>query len=113
MISGINSSLAALFTFGNKLSVTAGNVANVNTNGYKKRVATISNDSTEQPQLDVRTSNEPGALIQEDGLMRETSNVDLAEELPQMIVSQRGYEANIKAMETQDEVLKSTIDVLA
>jgi flagellar hook protein FlgE len=45
--------------------------------------------------------------------MRETSNVDLAEELPQMIVSQRGYEANIKALETQEEVLKSTIDILA
>lgn len=113
MISGINSSLAALFTFGNKLSNTAGNIANVNTDGYKKRVAVIQDDSAGQPQLDVTTSNEPGALIQENGVMTETSNVDLAEELPQLIVSQRGYEANIKALEVQDEVLKSTIDILA
>ena len=113
MVSGINSTLAALFTFGKKLSTTAGNVANVNTDGYKKRVASINDNSEGQPQLEVRESNEPGALIQENGVMRETSNVDLAEELPQMIVAQRGYEANIKALETQDQVLKSTIDILA
>jgi len=113
MVSGINSSLAALFTFGNKLANTAGNVANVNTDGYKKRVANIKDDSANQPQLDVSTSNEPGALIQVDGALRETSNVDLGEELPQLIVSQRGYEANIKALEAQDGMLKSTIDILA
>ena len=113
MVSGINSSLAALFTFGKKLSNTAGNVANVNTDGYKKRVATIKEDSAGQPELDLRTSDEPGALIQENGVVTETSNVDLAEELPQMIVTQRSYEANIKALETQAQVLKSTIDILA
>ncbi len=113
MVSGINSSLAALFTFGKKLSNTAGNIANVNTDGYKKRVATIKGNSAEQPELDLRISDEPGALIQEEGVMRETSNVDLAEEIPQMILTQRNYEANIKALETQAEVLKSTIDILA
>jgi len=113
MVSGINSTLAALFTFGNKLANTAGNIANANTDGYKKRVAIINDDSANQPQLDVSTSNEPGALIQVDGVLTQTSNVDLSEELPQLIVSQRGYEANIKALEAQDDVLKSTVDILA
>ena len=112
MVSGISSSLAALFTFGNKLSVTAGNIANVNTDSYKKRVATITDNSAGLPQVDVKVSDSPGALIQEDGVTKETSNVDLAEEFPQMIVAQRGYEANIKALDAQNQVLKYTLDIL-
>jgi flagellar basal body rod protein FlgC len=30
-----------------------------------------------------------------------------------MMVAQRGYEANIKALSVQDDVLKSTLDILA
>jgi flagellar basal-body rod protein FlgC len=113
MISGINSSLAALFTFGKMLSNTAGNVANVNTDGYKKTVGTIEEDGEGLPELDLSKSDSPGALVQEDGVTTETSNVDLLEELPQMMVAQRGYEANIKALSVQDDVLKSTLDILA
>ena len=42
----------------------------------------------------------------------ELSNVDLAEELPQTILAQRGYEANLKTIQTYDETLKSIIDIL-
>jgi flagellar basal-body rod protein FlgC len=113
MISGINSSLAAFFTFGAQLSNTAGNVANVNTDGYKKTVGTIVEDSAGLPALALSTSDSPGALIQKDGVMTETSNVDLNEELPQMIVTRTGYEANIKALQVQDDLLKSTLNILA
>ncbi len=112
MISGINSSLAALSTFGKALSNTAGNIANVNTNGYKETVATINDDSAGLPQVNLRTSNAPGALVQEGGVLTETSNVDLAQEMPQMMIIKNGYEANIKALEVQDQVLKSTMDIL-
>jgi len=113
MVSGVNASFAALFTFGNMLANTAGNVANVNTNGYKKTVATITEDAQGLPELSLTKSDSAGPLIQENGIMTEASNVDLAEELPQMIVAQRGYEANIKALKVQDDLLKSTIDILA
>jgi flagellar basal body rod protein FlgG len=112
MIKGTSASLAALFTFGKKLSNTAGNVANVNTKGYKKTVATIIEDGKGLPEVSLRKSDSPGALIEEDGIMQETSNVDLLEELPQMVVTQRGYEANIKALKTQDDLLKATLDIL-
>ena len=112
MISGINASQAALSTFSKTLSNTAGNIANVNTDGYKETVATINDDSAGLPQVSLKTSDAPGALLQEGGVVRETSNVDLAQEIPQMMISQAGYEANIKALEAQNNVLKSTIDMM-
>jgi flagellar hook protein FlgE len=38
--------------------------------------------------------------------------VDLAEEFPQMMIAQRGYEANIKALKAQSDVLKSILDIV-
>ena len=112
MISGINASQAALSTFSKTLSNTAGNIANVNTDGYKETVATINDDSAGLPQVSLKTSDAPGALLQEGGVVRETSNVDLAQEIPQMMISRAGYEANIKALEAQNNVLKSTMDMM-
>ena len=112
MISGINASQAALSTFSKTLSSTAGNIANVNTDGYKGTVATINDDNAGLPQVSLKTPDAPGALLQEGGVVRETSNVDLAQEMPQMMISQAGYEANIKALEAQNNVLKSTIDMI-
>ena len=112
MISGINASQAALSTFSKTLSNTAGNIANVNTDGYKETVAAINDDSAGLPQVSLKTSDAPGALLQEGGVVRETSNVDLAQEIPQMMISQAGYEANIKALEAQNNVLKTTIDMM-
>jgi flagellar basal-body rod protein FlgC len=113
MISGTSASLAALFTFGRKLSSNAGNISNVNTDGYKKKVSTIVENNQGLPDLSVTESDSPGALVEEAGVMRETSNVDLTEEMPQMIVTQRGYEANIKALKTQEELEKAVLDILA
>src|SRR5512133_2690319 len=104
MISGVSASLSALYAFGNKLSNTGHNVANVNTNGYKKTVATITEDENRLPRVNLMQSHQPGAIVMEDGLLKETSNVDLAEEFPQMMIAQRGYEANIKALKTQSDL---------
>ena len=113
MITGISASISALSAFGKKLSTTAHNVANVNTNGYKKTIATVTEDNKGLPQVSLTQSNSPGAIVQDEGLLKEISNVDLAEEFPQMTVAQRSYEANIKALKAQDDLLKSVMDILA
>jgi flagellar basal body rod protein FlgG len=112
-INGISASLAALSTYGAQLANAAHNVANVNTDGYKKTVATVSEDDAGLPKVTLMKSSSPGPMIQVDGLSRETSNVNLAEELPQMMIAQRAYEANIRALKTQDDILKSALDILA
>ncbi|MBA4391427.1 MAG: flagellar biosynthesis protein FlgC [Syntrophus sp. (in: bacteria)] len=111
MMTGISASISALYTFGAKLSNVANNVANSNTNGYKKTVSTITEDDQKLPRVNLMKSNAPGALIQDEGLFIETSNVDFAEEFPQMMIAQRGYEANIQALKTQNEVLKSVFEI--
>lgn len=111
MIPGIGASLAALTTFGKKLANSASNIANSNTDGYKKTVARIREDRNNLPEILVERSESPGALIEEAGVMRETSNVDLVEELPQMMITLRCYQANIKALKAQDEILESTLDM--
>lgn len=112
MTVGISASISGLLALGKKLSNTAHNVANSSTNGYKKTIATITEDGNRLPQVNLTQSDTPGAFIQEEGLLKETSNVDLAEEFPQMMIAQRGYEANIKALKTQDEVLESVMDII-
>jgi flagellar basal-body rod protein FlgC len=45
-------------------------------------------------------------------VVKETSNVDLAEEIPNLMIAQRGYEANLKTIQTQEEVLGSLLDIV-
>jgi flagellar basal body rod protein FlgG len=111
-INGISASLAGLSAYGAQLANIAHNVANVNSDGYKKTVATVKEDDAGLPKVNLTKSDSPGPIIQLDGLPREMSNVNLAEEIPQMILAQRAYEANIKALKAQDETLKSTLDIL-
>lgn len=113
MISGISSSLSGLSAFTRTLSNAAGNIANVNTDGYKKTRATIVEDANGLPEVSVERRDTPGSLIQEtDGTLRELSNVELAEEIPRMMISQRGYEANINALKVQDEMIGSLLDIV-
>jgi flagellar basal body rod protein FlgG len=112
MIPGIQSSLAALFTFGKKLNSHAQNIANSNTDGYRKRITRISENNKSLSEAQTTVSDTPGLIIQEEDRSRETSNVELTEEIPQMMIATRSYEANLKSLKTQDEILKSTLDML-
>jgi flagellar basal-body rod protein FlgC len=113
MISGIGASTSALTAFADKLSNAAGNIANANTDGYKATVANITANEANLPQIAASTSDTPGALVQRDGVLTETSNVDLSREIPQMGIAGYGYKANIKALEAEGEMLRSTLDILA
>lgn len=113
MISGVSSSLSGLSAFTRKLSNTAGNVANVNTDGYKKTTATIVEDKNGLPRVNIDKPDIPCTIVQEtDGTVRELSNVELAGEFPRMMISRRGYEANIKALQLQNETLGSLLDII-
>jgi flagellar basal body rod protein FlgG len=113
MISGISASLSGLNAFGKKLSNAAGNIANSNTAGYKKTESVITEDGVGLPELSLKRIDTSGPLLLEsDGTMTEQSNVDLAEELSQTMVAQRGYEANLKALKAQNDTLGSALDIL-
>ena len=49
-----------------------------------------------------------GSLI---GSALEQSNVDIAQEFTQMILAQRGYQANSKTITVSDELLQETLNL--
>jgi flagellar hook protein FlgE len=116
MTGGISSSLTALTAFGTKLHVTANNVANANTKGFKySRVtpvegvpqgvrAVVERIGSPGPQVPVESSQGPA--------IEELSTVDLGQEMADMILSQRAFEANVHALRTQDEAVGTLLDII-
>ena len=116
MISALNSTVSALRAFVTKLGVTADNIANANTDGFKKNRATFQTEQNGGVRVEIRRDESPGFRydVTENGktVEKETSNVDLAEEIPNLMVTKRAYQANLKTIETQDEMLGSLLDTI-
>ena len=116
MMSPVYSSLSALRAFGIKLGVTANNIANMYSEKFKKSRALLTEGSNGGVEVEIDRIDTQGHTIVEqvEGQMieRELSNVDLAEEIVEMIPTQRGYEANLKTIKTEDEILGSIMDIL-
>ena len=45
-------------------------------------------------------------------LFTDVSNANPGQGLPQMILYQRGYEANLKVIRTEDDMLEHTLDII-
>ncbi|MBF0118540.1 MAG: hypothetical protein HQK79_06865 [Desulfobacterales bacterium] len=114
MISSISSSLSAIKSYGQKMDVTANNVANANSDEFKKSAAYLKEGYNGGVEVDIKKIESKGPLYSEANSMKlkEGSNVDLAEEIPQMMVSQRGYEANLKTLKTQDEMVGTVLNIV-
>ena len=117
MIPAVNSALSALQAYRKSMGVTANNIANVNTEGFKKSRATMKEGINGGVEVDVKTVDTPGHRYQElegDQLVeKETSNVNLEEELPDLMVTRRTYEANLKTLQTRDKMLGSLLDIIS
>lgn len=116
MITPVHNSISALRAFNHKLNVTADNIANVNTNRFKKSTVQMSDTASGGVVATVHRDNSPGYPVEEvrDGqrIQTESSNVDLAEEIPETIPAQRGYSANLKVIQAQDEMMGSLLDTI-
>ena len=110
------SSTSAMAAFGTQMNVTANNIANVNTDGFKRSRTVMEEAPGQGVNARVEKINTPGPLVQqsiEEGGVKELSNVDLAQEITSTIPAQRGYEANLKMAMTKDEILGTMIDMKA
>lgn len=115
MLSAIHTALSGLAAYAKHVEVTAHNVANVNTNGFKKSrtefvaletggvLPIIRKNETAGPVILNNTGYGPSQL--------ELSNVDLGEEAVNQIIGQRGFEANLQAIKTADNMLGSILDI--
>ena len=116
MISALNGTISALKALVTKMGVTADNIANVNTDGFKKNRAILKEDQNGGVRVEISRENRPGfryAGVENDQVVeKEAFNVDLAEEIPDLMVTKRAYQANLKTIETQDEMLGSLLDII-
>jgi len=116
MIFSAKNTLSALNAFDKKMNVIANNVANVETEEFKKSRATLVEAPENSVKVEVTQPEDPGPTVVQvtDGQIeeKEMSNVDLTEEIPQSIVAQRGYEANLATIRTQNDMLNSILDIV-
>jgi flagellar hook protein FlgE len=113
----LNASIAALQAHTRKLDVTANNVANVNTNGFKRDRALLQEGRSGGVEVKIQkdeTPAPPDPLASPDPeIPSELSNVDLTTEIPSMIPTEIGYKANLTMIKTRDEMLGRLLDTLA
>jgi flagellar hook protein FlgE len=109
----ITSDGSIMATFGAGQSVTIGKIALAvfdNPQGLVKLGDNCygSSESAGQANIGAAGTGGRGTLI---GSALEESNVDMAQEFTNMILSQRGYEANAKSITTADQMLQDTLNL--
>ncbi len=117
MVGGIRSALSGLGAAGGQMANTANNVANINSEGFKKGRVLQAEQRPQGVSTVVEKVETPGAYVVEDTsqgqALFEKSNVDLTEEMPQMMVNQHSYNANLKTLQVADEMTASLLDIKA
>lgn len=117
MIDATSSSLSALSAFRKKMDVTANNVANALTDEFKKSRVTMEEGSPNgvKAVVDrVETHGFPKESIRDgESVTVESSNVDLNEELPEMVITQTAYSANLKTVKAQNDMMGSLLDIFS
>ncbi len=116
MIGPAKAAISGLKAFGQKTEVTANNVANMNTDGFKKSRAVLEEGQPSGVKVTISQIETPGTIVSADdgsGETRETSNVALEEEVVNLITAHHGYNANLQTIMTWDEMTKTVIDLLA
>jgi flagellar hook protein FlgE len=119
MMPALSSTLSALGSFEKKLAITSDNIANVNTDGFrKKRALTLEGPNgtvavEERQAAPASPGAPPRRLDNPEQLAHEESDVALEEELPGLVVSVYGFKANLKTLKAQDEILGTLLDIVA
>ncbi len=116
MINPTGTALSAIRAFERKAATTAHNVANLNTDGFKANRVVMEASAPGGVRAEVYRVDTPGAVIDTgdgSGELRETSNVNLARETGSLIVSKQGHKANLKTLQTCEEMTQTVIDLLA
>lgn len=114
MIAGMASAPSGIQAGGKILGVGAHNIANSQTNGFKRMRAlpvesttggmTVSLEKDLRSGLQIFSSDDPSIL-------REGSNVELGEEIISNLQAVHLIEANIASVRIQDKVLGSLLDI--
>lgn len=128
-IDGLGAPLSAIQANQTRMDVSANNVANVNTDGFKASTVQTSdaayiNDIGQGTQVTgtyapsrpgpvaIDTTGGGGGGTGMSGLT-ELSNVDLASEATNQLGAQAAYNFNISMLQTANDMTKSVLDIMA
>ncbi len=115
MISAVQSALSSLQAFSTKLDNNGNNIANMNTDGFKRGRVLLAERSQGGVTARPERVEEPGPVVPEQTAagyeMVEQSNVDPGQEIPDMMRSTRAYEANLKTLQAGDELARTLLDI--
>jgi len=115
MLSGISSGLSALQAIQKKVDSTANNVANLESDGFKRTKVVLHEGDSQGVEAVVQKIETPGPMVYEDTAdgraLVEKSNVDLVQEIPDMMRSKRYLQANIKTIQAIDEMVGYLLDI--
>ena len=106
---GTDGVIEGRFTNGETLNLARVNLANFDNPGGLQRVGGnvfIETENTGNPLIEIATETIESQVI---ASSLELSNVDLAQELTDLIISQRGFQANARVVTTTDQILAETV----
>jgi flagellar hook protein FlgE len=116
MISGMTSAISALSAFGKRMGVIADNVANVESDGFKKSRALMQEQEPGGVRVTISRVETAGPRVVEEtteGLEeRELSNVNLEQEIPDALLTEKMFTANTKVVKTEEEMIGSVLDII-
>jgi flagellar basal-body rod protein FlgC len=114
MLSPLGASLSGLRAGLEKLEISANNVANLSTDGFKKDRVLLSEGVSGGVVVEIGKSTKSGPFYRSpQGELIETSNVDPAEEAVEQILAKYMFSMNVATIQTADEMQKGVIDLLA
>jgi flagellar basal-body rod protein FlgC len=121
MSDACNAALSALGAFFRKIDVTANNIANSETNNFKKSRVEMEEVYPSGVKVSISRIGTPGDPLPPDEALPpeeraqnlESSNVNVVEQLVNLIVTEHDFSANIKTIQTKDEMEKQLIDIIA
>lgn len=115
MSSAFGIALTAQKAFDIKLDVNANNIANINTDNFKKSRVNLQEAAPGGVQVTIEQVNTPGYSIgtnEQTGEERESSNVDLAQEFADQMVTRYAFESNVLTVKTADKMEQTLLDIL-
>lgn len=115
MNAAYQAALSGLQAFGTKIQSNANNIANANSEGFRKTRVTLAETLPQGVKAAVDKVETPGAMVLEEtgvGMdVVELSNVELGSELPEMMLNSQFYKANLKTIETADQMAGTLLDI--
>jgi flagellar basal body rod protein FlgG len=114
MIPALDAAATALAAYSQKVQATAHNVANLNTEGFKKSRVILQEGHPAGVTASLQRIDSPGAPIPslDQATIAESSNVDVGEEMLNLMTSKHAFQANLKVIQTEEERIGFLLDIL-